>query len=211
MKAIYGKHVRGELDSQMAQHFPEFEPLSLRLSKEQRKQVTLFPGSRLYRCAVGKHLHLFIHMIPHQRQERFMLEVGWSTRGRFPHELSSTTTFIKPGRDELDEDEYLVDFNELYHRKYHHGFLGWDVWTCSLEFPTLDLSRANDLKYKEAYQAQIQAWKAVFVEEDARAITEAEAHDRARRAVLQCIKDIKDIVAPYFRDLIQRKTVAHPQ
>jgi hypothetical protein len=52
MKSIYRKHVEEALDRLLPDALPGFVPVPLKLSKEERKEATLFAGSRLYARAV---------------------------------------------------------------------------------------------------------------------------------------------------------------
>src|SRR5215218_5398011 len=124
MKAIYRRHVHAALDRQLGDILPGYVVRPLKPSKEERKTAILFPGSRLY-CRVVSEGGLFVHLIPHRRQEKLLAEVGWSVRARFPVELSSDGPMTRPV-DEMPEMEWLIDFGEIYHRKYKLGHLGWD-------------------------------------------------------------------------------------
>jgi hypothetical protein len=182
MKSIYRRHVHEVLDSRLPSALPGYVLQPLKLSKLERKAATLFPGSRLYSRALSEGT-LFIHMIPHRRQERIQAEVGWSASDRFPIELSSTHPLTKAA-NELSEPEWLIDFSELYHRKYGLGFLGWPVWECSVS--------ADDPNFLQ-----------VFMEEDLALVTEDRARERAEAAVGAFLKDLQDVAIPYLNEWIQ--------
>lgn len=184
MKSIYRRHVHEVLDSQLPSAFPGYVVRPIKLSKLERKAATLFPGSRLYSRAVPEGT-LFIHLIPHRRQERLQAEIGWSVTDRFPIELSSSGPLTKPA-SELLEPEWLIDFGELYHRKYSLGFLGWDVWTCSVS--------ADDPNFLK-----------VFMEEDLVLITEDQARAKAEAAVAACLSDLRDVAIPYLDGWIKTR------
>lgn len=184
MKSIYRRHVHEVLDSQLPSTFPGYVVRPIKLSKLERKAATLFPGSRLYSRTVPEGT-LFIHVIPHRRQERFQAEVGWSATDRFPIELSSHDPITKPA-NELLEPEWLIDFGTLYHRKYRLGFLGWNVWTCSVS--------ADDPAFLQ-----------IFMEEDLLLVTEDQARASAETAVAACLKDLLDVAIPYLDDWVRAR------
>jgi len=184
MKSIYRRHVQEVLDSQLPSTFPGYAVRPIKLSKLERKAATLFTGSRLYSRTVPEGT-LFIHLIPHPRQERFQAEVGWSATDRFPIELSSHGPLTKPA-NELLEPEWMIDFSELYHRKHRLGFLGWDVWTCSVS--------ADDPNFLK-----------VFMEEDLVLVTENQARERAESAVAGCLKDLQEVAIPYLDDWVNTR------
>jgi hypothetical protein len=184
MKSIYRRHVHEILDGQIPSTFPGYTLRPIKLAKLKRKGATLFPGSRLYSRAVPEGT-LFIHLIPHRRQERLQAEVGWSATDRFPIELSSQGPLIKPA-NELLEPEWMIDFGELYHRKHKLGFLGWDVWTCSVS--------ADDPNFLK-----------VFMEEDLVLVSEDQARERAETAVAGCLKDLQDVAIPYLNEWVETR------
>jgi hypothetical protein len=180
MKSIYRKHLRDRFDVAMAMHFPEFAPLKLLLTKDQRREAVLFPGGRVYRRVVTNNVHVFINLIPHQSQEEFLLEVGWSTLGRFPYELTSTGIAIADG-SEMEKSEWLTDFGSVFYRRFGRSHLGWEVWSCSVG-------------------ADAPNFMQTFIQEDLAPVTEEQAISRVERAVAQCMTDIKDVVLPYFAE-----------
>ena len=184
MKSIYRRHVHEVLDRQLPSAFVGYVVRPIKLSKLERKAATLFPGSRLYSRAVPEGA-LFIHLIPHRRQERLQAEVGWSVSDRFPIELSSQGPLRKP-TNELLEPEWMIDFGEIYHRKHGLGFLGRDVWTCSVS--------ADDPNFLK-----------IFMEEDLLLVTEDQARVRAETAVAACLKDLQDVAIPYLNDWIEAR------
>ena len=125
MKAIYRRHVQAVLDTQLPARFPGYTVRPIKLSKLERKGATLFTGSRLYSRSVPEGT-LFIHVIPHRRQEQLLAEVGWSVSDRFPIELSSHGPLTEPA-NELHEPEWLIDFGTLYHRRHGLGHTPWEV------------------------------------------------------------------------------------
>lgn len=185
MKAIYRKHVHEQFDGAMALRLPEFAPFVLRLTKEQRKEATLFAGSRIYRRVVAEGLHLFIHVIPHRTQEEFLLEVGWSTLGRFPHQLTSNGIPTADGT-EMERQEWLIDFGGIFHRRFGRSHLGWEVWRCSVAI--------DDPNYIQT-----------FIREDLAPVSDSQARERVQSAVTQCIDDIEAVVLPYFDEMLRRK------
>ena len=187
MKSIYRRHVHEVLDSQLPNTFSGYVMRPIKLSKLERKAATLFPGSRLYSRAVPKGT-LFLHLIPHRRQERLQAEVGWSVTDRFPIELSSQGPISKPA-NELLEPEWMIDFGEIYHRRYKLGFLGWDLWKCSVD--------AEDPNFVR-----------IFMKEDLVLVTEDQARERAESAVAACLKDLKDVAIPYLDEWIKSRRPA---
>jgi hypothetical protein len=182
MKAIYRRHVHAALDSQLPAKLPGYVLRPLKLSKLERRGATLFTGSRLYSRSMPEGT-LFIHLIPHRRQEYLLAEVGWSVSDRFPIELSSHGPFTEPA-NELDEGEWLIDFETLYHRKYQLGHHPWAVWKCSVDYDD-----PNFIK--------------IFMEEDALLVTEDQARERAESAVAACLKDLEDVAIPYLNEWIE--------
>lgn len=184
MKAIYRRHVQAALDRQLPARLPGFIVRPIKLSKLERKVATLFTGSRLYSRSVPEGT-LFIHLIPHRRQEQLLAEVGWSVSDRFPIELTSHGPLTNPA-NEFDEAEWLIDFGTLYHRKYGLGHPTWPVWKCSV-----DVDDPNFMK--------------TFVEEDAMLVTEDEAGARAEAAVSACLTDLEDVAVPYLNEWIESR------
>jgi hypothetical protein len=187
MKPIYRQHLQAALDDHFARELPGFAATPLKLSAKERKGATLFVGSRLYVRTVPEG-SIFIHLIPHRRQEKLLAEVGWSATGRFPVELSSHGPITKPA-DELREPEWLIDFGEIYHRKYGLGQLGWDVWTCSASF--------EDPNYLKK-----------FVEEDLAPVSHDQARERAESAAAACVKDLRDVAIPYLDEWINSRRLS---
>jgi hypothetical protein len=179
MKPIYRKHVEETLDRLLPDALPGFVQAPLKLSKEERKAATLFAGSRLYTRALPEGTQ-FIHLIPHNRQERLQAEVGWSLSGRFPAALTSHGPLKKPA-DEKAEPSWLIDFGELYHRKHGLGFLGWDVWQ-----PSVDIDDPDYMK--------------VFMREDLAPVSDEQARVRAEAAVQAALADLREVALPYLED-----------
>ncbi len=177
MKQIYRRYLAEALDAQIPRALPGYEAWPLKLSKEQRKAATLFPGSRLFghRWPGGI---TFIHLIPHRRQEDLLAEVGWSVSGRFPAHLSSHFPINEP-QNEFGEDDWLIDFQTLHHRARRTAHLGWPVWQCSVPFDHAEFRR-------------------LFVLEDLTPVTEDQARSRTRQAVDTCIPDLAAIAIPYL-------------
>ena len=184
MKPIYRKHVQEALDRLLPAALPGFVKVPLKLSKEERQQATLFAGSRLY-GRQEREGTLFIHLIPHSRQERLQAEVGWSVSGRFPAALTSHGPLTRPA-DERAEPLWLVDFGELYHRKHGLGFLGWDVWKPSVEAEHPDYMK-------------------IFVQEDLAPVSEDQARARAEAAVQACLADLRAVALPYLEDWLRSR------
>ena len=184
MKAIYRRHVHAALDSQVPAKLPGYVVRPIKLSKLERKTATLFTGSRLYSRSVPEGT-LFIHLIPHRRQEQLLAEVGWSVSDRFPIELSSHGPLTKPA-NELDEAEWLIDFGTIYHRRYGRGHPSWDVWKCSVD--------VTDPSYIKT-----------FMEEDAMLVTEDQASARAEAAVATCLADLEDVAIPYLNEWMESR------
>ena len=185
MKAIYRRHVHAALDSQLPARLSGYVVRPLKPSKLERKAATLFTGSRLYSRSLPEGT-LFIHIVPHRRQEQLLAEVGWSVSDRFPIELSSHGPLTKPA-NELDEAEWLIDFGTLYHRRYGLSHPSWDVWKCSV-----DAAEPSFIK--------------IFMEEDALLVTEDQARARAEAAVTTCLKDLEDVAIPYLNEWIESRT-----
>jgi hypothetical protein len=179
MKPIYRKHVQEALDRLLPAALPGFAHVPLKLSKEERKQATLFAGSRLFARSVPEGTQ-FIHLIPHRRQERLLAEVGWSVSGRFPAALTSQGPVKQPA-DEKAEPSWLIDFGELYHRRHRLGFLGWHVWKPSVEAEHPDYVK-------------------IFAQEDLAPVSEDEARARAEAAVTSAVADLGDVAVPYLED-----------
>ena len=184
MKAIYRRHLHATLDNQLPARLHGYVLRPLKLSKLERRAATLFTGSRLYSRSMPEGT-LFIHLIPHRRQEQLLAEIGWSISDRFPIELSSHGPLTNPA-NELDEAEWLIDFGTLYHRRYHLGHPPWEVWKCSVD--------AADPSYVK-----------VFMEEDAMLVTEDEARARAEAALATCLNDLENVAIPYLNEWIESR------
>jgi hypothetical protein len=184
MKPIYRQHVQEALDRLLPAAFPGFASVPLKLSKEERKLATLFAGSRLYARSVPEGT-LFIHLIPHNRQERLQAEVGWSVSGRFPAALTSHGPLTQPA-DEKAEPSWLIDFSLLYHRKHGLGFLGWDVWK-----PSVDVEHPDYMR--------------TFMREDLEPVSEEQARQRAEAAVKAALVDLRDVALPYLEEWVESR------
>jgi hypothetical protein len=176
VKPIYRTHVASALDRDVPRLLG-YQRFPLTLTKAERKDATLFPGSCVYSRDTPKGL-LFIHVIPHRRQEELLAEVGWSRAGRFPVALSSHGPLTTPA-DEMLEPEWLIDFGSLYHRKHGRGFFGWAVWRCSVDFDHPDFTK-------------------IFMTEDRMPVSDDEAKRRADQAVTACINDLQEVAVPYL-------------
>ena len=185
MKPIYLAAVHRTLDLRLPEVFPEFAPMTLKLSRAERERATLFPGSRLSSCLlpIGR---TFMHFIPHRRQERLLAEVGWSETGRFPIELSSHGSLRNPV-NEFEQSEWLIDLAELYHRKHNAPHLGWDVWKCSVSIEHPDFMK-------------------IFMKEDLEPVSDSEATVRAEAAVSACFATLKDVAIPYLAQWVQLRS-----
>jgi len=178
MKRIYRRHVQAALDRQVPAALPGYALLPVRLSHAERAQATLFAGSRLYRRLLPEGWATFIHFIPHQTQEDLLVEVGWSLSGAFPHALSSHGPARDPA-DERLEEAWLIPFGLLYHRRYGRGFVGWEVWTCSVSPDHPD-------------------FQTIFMLEDLAPVSDEQAQARAESAVRACLADVSDVAVPYL-------------
>ena len=184
MKPIYRQHVHEALDRMVPAALPGFDHVPLKLSKEERKQATLFTGSRLYARVVPEGT-LFIHFIPHSRQDNLEAEVGWSVSGRFPAVLTSHPPLKKPV-DEKAEPSWLIPFALLYHRKHGLGFLGWDVWQ-----PSVSTDHPDYMK--------------IFVQEDLAPVSDEQAHAKAEAVVKAALVDVQGVALPYLEDWVQSR------
>ncbi len=113
MRLVFGKALPAEFERQMASQLPVFEPFRLRLTKEQRRTADVSPGELIFRWRATEQLHCFICILPDSRHDCFMIEAGWSTRGRFPHDLMSRTT-ASHERQEFSLAECLVHAAGLF-------------------------------------------------------------------------------------------------
>jgi hypothetical protein len=110
---VYAKAVRAEFERQMARHLPAFEPLRLRLTKEQRKNATVSPGELIFRWRATEQLHCFVSILPDPRNDRFMIQAGWSTQGWFPHDIPRPELSESRDRQEFDLAECFMPFATL--------------------------------------------------------------------------------------------------
>src|SRR5688572_8846848 len=162
----------------------DFKLLEARPTKEERKRSTLFRGSRLFHSLTPSNYELFVYIIPHQRQERFMAEVGWSETGRFPWELSSQGR-APSAPNEFEAREWLIPFGDLYHRAVGRAHIGWDVWS-----PQVDI---NDPDYAKK-----------FLLEDAVVVTKEEAQRRVEGAAHTAARDLQEVALPYLAQKMSR-------
>jgi hypothetical protein len=191
VKAIYLEQVHRALDRRFPEAFPEYEPWPLKLTKEERRAATLFKGSRLYGRRVPEGA-LFLHLIPHRRQESFHAEVGWSVSGRFPVALSSHGPITKPADDVRKEPDWLVQFGELYYGRHRRNHLGWEVWR-----PSVDVDHPDYMR--------------IFVQEDLAPVSEAQARERAEAAVEAAVKDLKEVAIPYLDEWVRSRASVPPR
>ena len=81
VRLVYAKALPAEFERRMARQLPAFEPLRLRLTKEQRRTANVSPGELIFRWRATEQLHCFICILPDTRDDQFMMEAGWSTHG----------------------------------------------------------------------------------------------------------------------------------
>ncbi|MFA6984720.1 MAG: hypothetical protein WC213_00745 [Arenimonas sp.] len=191
MKAIYARHLDIVLKHEVPEQLPGFEYFKPRLSKIERAKSKLEPGDRIFQKSAGDKIRLFLIFSTHPRQEEFNLEIGWSTKGRFPADLEMPSTSPSPDNAEMLADEGVVGFYNLYPRVTGKSHLGWAVWRCSV---TIDHPRFRE----------------IFVQEDLQEVTEEKASERVKKAVSDCLADIKSVALPYFERLVQIKCNATP-
>jgi hypothetical protein len=185
MKAIYAKYLKDALKKKLADRLPQFEPFSVRLTKEQRAASTMMPGEQVFVWKATPQFWVFLSFIPHSRQERFTSDIGWSKKQRFPWDVPRPTIY-SVGKDlsEANLDEAMVDFTDLLKRETGSGvFFGWDVWKCSVPPEHPD-------------------FKKIFIAEDLRPVSDEEANRLAENAASLAVDDVVRYAMPYIRSVV---------
>ncbi len=183
MKKIYRQALQVEFEKEMKEQLNLFSQFKLKLTKEQKSETVIFAGSEIYAYQFHEHLTFFLHMIPRQTQEGFLLEFGWSVNGVFPHKLTRQIGPKLTG-EEMASNDMLLDYGVLHHKKYNQGFLDWKVWE-----PSVPRGHPQ--------------WREIFIKEDLLPVSEEQAQERVKKPVAQCIKAIKDDVIPYFNEYLK--------
>jgi hypothetical protein len=186
MKKIYGNLLKQILEKKIPFEINGFIPFKTKIPVHEKKKANLQIGEKIFQKKVDEKLSFFLCIIPHLRQERFMLEFGWSTQGRFPWNISRPTTSIKEGHPEFLLNECLLDYGDLFHSKQPTALahIGWDVWKCSVD--------SDDPNYFE-----------VFIREDSFPVSEELAEHRVSIAVDQFVADVKKDILPFLDERLQ--------
>ncbi len=182
MKKVYHKFLKGVLDTELPKVCPGFEPFTVRIKADEKSKSTLQAGEKVFRRVVDDGLWLFLSIIPHQSQERWMLEVGWSTTGRFPFDISRPTT-VESGSDhrEFSRQECMIDFGDLFRLRHPNDLahIGWNVWQCSVSH--------KHPRFKE-----------IFITEDMMPVSDELAQHRVSQAFSKFAEDLRELVLPYL-------------
>jgi hypothetical protein len=161
-----------------------FEPLRLRLTKEQRKNATVSPGELIFRWRATEQLHCFVSILPDPRDDRFMIEVGWSTQGRFPHDLPRPELSESRDRQEFGQAECFIPFATLAKIQRGRPDSTWHLRPCSVEPDDPEFGRK-------------------LAEEDSAPVSEDRAAARARVVVAEAISDLTEVVVPYLEERVE--------
>jgi hypothetical protein len=93
MRKEYGKALRQTFALKMKQAFPEFDAVRL-------KSRYVMPGASVFLWVPYEPLHCWIILEPHHKREQFAVNIGWSSRARFP-ELMVMPTPVEPANFEV--------------------------------------------------------------------------------------------------------------
>jgi hypothetical protein len=108
MRKEYGKALRDAFAERMREDVPEFEPQHV-------ASDYVFPGERLFRWIPVEPIHCWVILKPDAKgREAFTVELGWSTRGRFPQLSMRPTPLASPTQPEaFERDECVARLSEL--------------------------------------------------------------------------------------------------
>jgi hypothetical protein len=186
MKKIYGNHLTIALNEIMPIEFKGFERFNIGVPVSEKKNSTIQIGEKIYRRKIDDKMFLFLSIIPHNRQEQFMLEFGWSNKGRFPWDINRPTVFIENLYSEFILDECMLDYGDIFkiNNPQELAHSGWKVWECSVD--------TSDPSFFQK-----------FVFEDSLPVDEEIAKKRVSNAIDTFLSDVKREVLPYFEKRIE--------
>ena len=114
-----------------------------------------------------------------------MVEVGWSTLGRFPYDLSRTLpTSASRERREFALSECFVATSGLFILTRGRPDGLWQVWSCSAAIDDPDYSR-------------------IFEEEDQAPVSGDQAAARVQAVVEEAVRDLAEVVVPYLHERVE--------
>lgn len=170
MRKEYGKVLRDRFTRNMRARLPHFDPIKI-------ESAYVFPGERLFRWVPEDALHCFVILVPsHKNTDEFTIELGWSTRGRFP-ERGRPAGIASPERAEFGEDEFTCRMGDLWANE--------DVWWQITEFDPLNPE--SQLQYILASTKPICA-------EEAQAAVEPKVEDAFEKLVDHGIPYLEEFV-----------------
>jgi hypothetical protein len=123
MRKEYGNVLRRSFARNMRARLPQFDPFKI-------DSDYVLPGERIFRWLPEDELHCFVILVPSRKStDEFTIEIGWSTRGRFP-ERARPAGIASPERSEFGEEEFTCRMNDLW--------ATGDVWWQVTEFDPMD-------------------------------------------------------------------------
>jgi hypothetical protein len=178
MRKEYAKALRDAFAKRMREDVPQFE-----LQRVASDYV--IPGERLFRWIPVEPIHCWVILKPDAKgREAFTVEVGWSTRGRFPELSMRPTPLASPAQPEaLERDECVARLPELR--------VGEDRWWT---LPDPAVERPGDLAALVASLEPISA-------------------SAARQAVAPLVDDavaaVREYGVPYLRKFVDAYQARH--
>ncbi|MGO8673806.1 MAG: hypothetical protein ACLQVD_20905 [Capsulimonadaceae bacterium] len=101
MRKEYNRASKAEFEKQVKELSPQF--------RRAKSNSDLGPSLGLYRLQAADDLYFFIELVPHRLQERFTVEIGWSTDGVLP----KAEAFASP-RDPPKGNGHVVRLPSFY-------------------------------------------------------------------------------------------------
>lgn len=169
MRKEIGKALKEAFAAAIKAELPRFQEAAI-------KSMYLNPGERVFEWKCSEAIRLFVLLVPDPKgDDRFTVELGWSTLGRFP-ELGMRPPPQAPRRgSELREAEYVCRLGELAK--------GSDYWWPVGAPPSLSVQGTLAM-----LQAQIAP------------MGMPEARERVKAPVADAIAELKRAGLPYLED-----------
>ena len=188
MKKIYRKYLIKILGLRIPEELTGFEKFKVKIAAADKERSNLVPAEEIYCKKIDDKLWLFLSIIPNGTQEQIWLEVGWSSKGRFPWNIGRPTVWdINKERSEFMLDECMLIYGSIYRlvkTPDSPAHAGWDVWDCSVD--------TSDPRFLER-----------FILEDSLPVSEELAELRVHSAIDIFLKDVKSFVLPYLEERVQ--------
>jgi len=109
MSKKYKKYVRDSFEFKIGSLFPDFKKL-------QSKSEYVFPGNSVYTIPTNDtHIMGFLMLVPDCKgRDQFTLEIGWSTKSRFPELNMTPSGDASRERTEFNQDEFICRLSCLW-------------------------------------------------------------------------------------------------